>query len=270
MTPNSENPRKEVAVFVDLENLRYSPLNLHSEEPDFAALVEKAKKYGRPTVMRAYADFSEHPPGTSRQLQVVGIEAINVPVKRLQYSRGARQVERVKNAADMNLALDALVEASDADSNGKSKIFLLVTGDADYIKLVTQLRNRFGQEVVIAGVPGAVGNDLIAASGKEDPIEIPEREPVDKHELKKAIVSLVKKGPSPLDYWSIAIIRQWCVRRSDIPGRPKEKGDAIHELVSDGVLLRQEIDLAKFGKQGKAQQTILIEEKARELNLLEQ
>ena len=53
MTQNSITPRREVAVFVDLENLRYSLLNLHGEEPDFAALVEKAKEYGRPTIINA-------------------------------------------------------------------------------------------------------------------------------------------------------------------------------------------------------------------------
>lgn len=268
MTQSSLTPRREVAVFVDLENLRYSLLNLHGEEPDFAALVEKAKKYGRPTIMRAYADFSEHPSETSRQLQIVSIEAINVPVKRLRYERGMKQVERIKNAADMNLALDALVEASDADSNGQSKIFLLITGDADYIKLVAQLRNRFGQEVVIAGVPGAVSTDLVDASGNSDHIEIPEREIVDRQELKKSIVALVKKGPAPLDYWSVSIIRQWCVRHSEMPGRPKEKSDALFELVNEGVIERREIDLSTFGKTGFAKQAVLIEEKARELGLL--
>ena len=52
---------QEVAVFIDLENLRYSLLNLYGQEPSFIAIVEKAKTYGRPSVMRAYADFAEHP-----------------------------------------------------------------------------------------------------------------------------------------------------------------------------------------------------------------
>ena len=39
------NPRitNEVAVFIDLENLRYSLLNIYGEEPNFASIVEKAK-----------------------------------------------------------------------------------------------------------------------------------------------------------------------------------------------------------------------------------
>ncbi len=79
-------PRNEVAVFVDLENLRYSMLNLHGVEPDIGRIVEKIRTYGRPTVMRAYADFSEHEP-VRGQLQIAGIEAINVPVKRIKPPR---------------------------------------------------------------------------------------------------------------------------------------------------------------------------------------
>ena len=81
--------REEVAVFVDLENLRYSMLNLYGLEPDFNGLIEKVRTYGRPSVMRAYADFSEHPDSLRRQLQIVGIEAINVPVKQISRPRGA-------------------------------------------------------------------------------------------------------------------------------------------------------------------------------------
>ena len=51
----------EVAVFIDLENLRYGLLNQYGIEPDFNKIVEKARAYGRLTMMRAYADFSEHP-----------------------------------------------------------------------------------------------------------------------------------------------------------------------------------------------------------------
>src|SRR5437870_3831115 len=119
----------EVAVFVDFENLRYGILNNYGQEPNVQMIVEKGKKYGRPSIMRAYADFSEHPNELMRQLQVAGIEAINVPVKRSIYTKSGSgtQIERVKNAADMVLALDAVIEAHEADLNQKAKTFLLVT-----------------------------------------------------------------------------------------------------------------------------------------------
>lgn len=239
----------EVAMFIDLENLRYGLLNHYGQEPDFAYLVTKAKKYGRPSIMRAYADFTEHPSEITRQLQVAGIESINIPVKRTTYSSRGKEIERVKNAADMVLALDTMVEALEADANKITKIFLLVTGDRDYVKLVTLLRNRFGQRVVIAGVPGSVSGDLIVAAGEENAIEIEKPKPVGEHALKCAIVAMVKGGPAPLRYWSLKIIDQWCQDpRQDIPGTAKEKRDTIHKLLTEGVLITQEMDDPKRGK----------------------
>jgi len=235
---------EEVAMFIDLENLRYSLLNLYGQEPDLPSLTEKAKKYGRPSLMRAYADFSEHPSELNRQLQVVGIESINTPVKRSTYKRGDQEIERIKNAADMCLALDAITEAVEADNSGKEKVFLIVAGDRDYVKLVTLLRNRFGQKVVVVGVPGAVSSDLIdAAGGDADNIDVESPPPVDKHQLKSSIVSMVRKGPAPLRYWTVRIIDQWSQSgRQDIPGTAKERRDAIHELLDEKVLVRQPRD----------------------------
>lgn len=257
---------EEVALFIDLENLRYSLLNIHGQEPNIRSLVEKAKAYGRPSVMRAYADFSEHPSELTRELLVTGVEAINIPTKRSTYKQAGRDVERIKNAADMVFALDAMIEALEADKVGKVKIFLLVTGDRDYVKLVTQLRNRFGQRVIIAGVPGSISGDLVQAAGEADPVQIAPSEPVEKSVLKGAIVSLVKKGPSPLKYWSLKTIDQWCQDvRHRIPGTAKDRRDAISELLAEGVLIRQEME---DEKKRRVTQTILDVQQARERGYL--
>jgi len=257
----------EVAVFIDFENLRYGLLNNYGQEPSFQPLVEKAKKYGRPSVMRAYADFGEHPPELTRQLQVFGIEAINVPVKRNIYLKAGKSVERVKNAADMVLALDAMVEALKADRDQKSKVFLLVTGDRDYVKLVTLLRNRFGQRVVICGVPGSVAGDLVTAAGEADPIEVEPPVPADKAEVKRAIVAMIRKGPAPLRYWTLRIIDQWCQNdRNSIPGTAKDRRDAIGDLRSEGVLVQQQ---REDEKRGTVWETVIGEEKAGDLGYID-
>lgn len=239
----------EVAVFVDVENLRYGLLNHYGIEPDFQAVVSKAKKYGRPSIMRAYADFTEHPSGMNRQLQIAGIEAINIPVKRTSVQRGETHVERVKNAADMVLALDALVEALDADNQGEHKVFLIVTGDRDYVRLVTLLRNRFGQRVVIAGVPGSISSDLVSAAGEGDPIDVPDVPRVDMQVLKKAIIDMIKRGPAPLRYWSMRLIDEWCQDgRQAIPGTAKERRDALSALRVENVLGLRELKDEKRGR----------------------
>lgn len=257
----------EVAVFIDFENLRYGLLNNYGQEPCFQPLVEKAKQYGRPSVMRAYADFSEHPPHLTRQLQVSGVEAINVPVKRSSYVQAGKPVERVKNAADMVLALDAIIEALEADRSGKSKVFLLVTGDRDYVKLVTLLRNRFGQRVVISGVPGSVAGDLVTAAGEADHIEPAPQVAVDDAEVKRAIVAMIRKGPAPLRYWTLRVIDQWSQDdRNSIPGTAKQRRDAIGELRSEGVLVQQQ---RQDEKKGTIWETVIDDEKARNVGYVD-
>ena len=257
----------EVAVFIDLENLRYSCLNNFGQEPDFPALIEKAKKYGRPSVMRAYADFSEHPAELTRQLTVAGIESINVRVKRSSVVRNEGKVERIRNAADMVMAIDALLEAADADAAQRVKTFLIVSGDADYVKLVTQLRNRFGQEVVISGVEGSVAQDLVMAAGKADPIEIERMEPTDPVVLKTTIVKMVARGPAPLVFWTVKTIDQWCQDgRQDVPGTAKEKRDAIGQLLDERTFTRQ---TREHPKGGQVTETVLDRAKAVELGYLQ-
>lgn len=252
---------EEVAMFIDIENLRYGLLNDFGQEPDFTYLVEKAKKYGRPSMMRAYADFSEHPSELNRQLQVVGIEAINVPVKRSTYVKGKDTIERVKNSADMALALDAITQALEADTHGKAKTFLIVTGDRDYVRLVTLLRNKFGQKVVVCGVPGSISSDLENAAGDVDHIEIEKPKPTDMQQLKLAIVQMVYKGPSPLDYWTVRVVDQWAQSgKHSIPGTAKERRDAIHELLDEGVLQRQPYT---DKKQRQVTEVVLVESEAK-------
>jgi len=251
----------EVAMFIDLENLRYGLLNNYGQEPNFAYLVDKAKKYGRASMMRAYADFSEHPSELSRQLQVVGIEAINIPVKRISITKPTGVMERVKNAADMVLALDAITEALAADMSQKVKVFLIVTGDRDYIRLITLLRNRFGQRVVVCGVPGCISSDLEAAAGETNHVEVSQPEPADMQQLKSALVSMIRKGPSPLKYWAVKVIDQWAQSpKQSIPGTAKERRDGIAQLLDEGVLVRQP---RSDPKRGQVMEVILDEAKAK-------
>ena len=262
--------REEVAVFVDLENLRYSMLNLHGVEPDFNGLIEKIRTYGRPSVMRAYADFSEHPDSVRRQLQIVGIEAINVPVKRISRPSEFNLVERIKNAADMWFALDAISEASDADAAGVSKTFVLVTGDADYIKLVTQLRNRYGQRVIVCGVPGSTSNDLVSAANEIDPIEVPSILAAEDSEVRQAIVRMAKRGPSPMQFWTMRTLDSWSQdERNGVPGTPTQRRNMLRVLSEEGVFLQVQREyIHRSGELRQATAVELDEDRAIDLGYL--
>ena len=191
--------------------------------------------------MRAYADFSEHPE-IHRRLQIAGFDPINIPVSRSNSTSAGRQVERIKNAADMVLAIDAIVEASDAHRSDMQKTFYLLTGDSDYIKLVTQLRNKFGQRVVICGVPGSMSHDLRLAADEEETLSIPEFSAAPDEDVKRAIVAMVKRGPAPLRFWSMKILDRWCQdERNNVSGTAKQRRDMLSHMRIEGVLLQREI-----------------------------
>lgn len=163
----------EVAAFVDFENIRYSTINSYGQEPDPVAWRDKALKYGLMSVAKAYADFDQHPPHVRTRLDVAGFEAHHYPVKRSTDSQGR---EKIASRSDLNLVVDII---NTALVRPDIRTILLFSGDKDFIRLVTTLRNRLGLRVIICGVPGSVSPDLVAAAGEEDPIEIEQSEDVD-------------------------------------------------------------------------------------------
>ncbi len=164
--PFSNGAAGEVAVFVDFENVRYSSINSFGREPDPIAWRDKALRYGLMAVARAYADFDQHPPQVRTRLDVAGIEAQHFPAKRSIDQAGR---EKIQSRSDLSLVIDII---NTALTRPDIKTFLLFTGDKDFIRVVTILRNRLGKRVIICGVPGSVSPDLVAAAGEEDPLDI--------------------------------------------------------------------------------------------------
>jgi len=163
----------EVAAFVDYENIRYSTINSFGREPDPLVWRDKALKYGLMSVAKAYADFDQHPAQARTRLDVAGFEAQHYPAKRTSDSHGR---EKIASRSDLNLVVDII---NTALVRPDIETFLLVSGDKDFIRLVTTLRNRLGKRVIICGVPGSVSPDLVAAAGEEDPIEMAQSADVD-------------------------------------------------------------------------------------------
>ena len=166
--------RSEVAAFVDFENIRYSSINSFGREPDPIAWRDMALKYGLMAVARAYADFDQHPPQVRMRLDVAGFEAQHYPAKRTADGMGR---EKIQSRADLNFVVDVI---NTALARPDIETFLLFTGDKDFIRLVTTLRNRLGKRVIICGVPGSVSPDLVAAAGAEDALQFPQSADIDR------------------------------------------------------------------------------------------
>lgn len=156
----------ELAVFVDFENIRYSTINSFGREPDPLQWRDMAMEHGLMAVARAYADFDQHPDAIRTRLDVAGFEAFHYPAKRVTDASGR---ERYTSRSDLNMAVDII---NTALVRPDINTFMIFSGDKDFIRLVTTLRNRLGKRVIIAGVPGSVSPELVAAAGEENPIEM--------------------------------------------------------------------------------------------------
>ena len=162
----SSTIRGEVAVFVDFENIRYSTINTYGREPDPLVWRDKALDYGLMAVAKAFADFDQHPSQVRMRLEVAGFEAMHFPAKRTTDNQGR---EKIVSRSDLNFAVDLI---NTALVRPDISTFLLFTGDKDFIRVVTTLRNRLGRRVVICGVPGSISPDLVASAGEESPLEM--------------------------------------------------------------------------------------------------
>ena len=72
---------EEIALFIDLENIRYSMLNIQRREPDPQELIAVARRYGTVMVARAYADWSRQPEPFKGSLTAAMIDRVDCPAK---------------------------------------------------------------------------------------------------------------------------------------------------------------------------------------------
>ena len=154
-------PDNKVALFIDFDNIRIGIRQHFGGELHPQKLMSKASKYGRVVTAKAYADFTGHPKEfQDRLLFAAGIEPIHAPSK---ISGGRRQ-----SSADMHMVIDMFLEAID---NPDVDTFILMTGDADFVRMVATLRRRFGRKVIVSGVQStSTSLDLMNAADARDPI----------------------------------------------------------------------------------------------------
>jgi uncharacterized LabA/DUF88 family protein len=223
----------EVALFVDLDNIRYSYLNAYQIEPNIPAFIEKARKHGRVAVAMAYADFGEHPQWLRRALEVSGITPRDIPVRR--FVRDGH--DRVKSSADVHMLMDIIETALDRPQVGT---YVVMTGDADYIRAITWIKNRFEKRIVISGVPGAVSADLVAAAGEADHLEAGSGDAVETLMAPiEAITLMIKRCLPPTGFWTIRLIDQWSRdNRNSVPGSDPDKSNAISYMLRNGLMRR--------------------------------
>ena len=149
---------EDLAIFIDWENIYISTVSEYNSKPNVSAILEKSREYGRIVSATAYADwtdgdFRDAPP----TLYSNGISPRYISAR---YFPGGKSQKRRTNSIDVMLA----VECSDfLHTHPQVDTFVLVTGDGDFIPLVTLLRSR-GKKVVVIGVSEATSYHLIESA----------------------------------------------------------------------------------------------------------
>ena len=145
-----------VGVYIDFDNIVISRADQARDEGfadatvDLDAILDFASSYGRVTISRAYADWSQKKNADYRD------QLVHRAVDLTQMF----PVSRTKNGADIRLAIDVV---EDLFRHADLTHIVIVAGDSDYIPLA-QRTKRLGRTVIGIGVAGSVSRRLAAAT----------------------------------------------------------------------------------------------------------
>ena len=139
--------QREIALLLDWENIRFG-LQQRNLVPNISAIREEAESLGRVVVARAYADFQNYALSNDpRRLYAAGIEPVYVPGRVYQSGEDGLPPVR-KNSVDVKLTADC-VDFCHLYPN--IEVYMLVSGDGDFIHLVKTLR-PYGKFVAIVAL----------------------------------------------------------------------------------------------------------------------
>ncbi len=162
---NGEGSRN-LAVFIDLENVVIGARTARFKTFDFGLVLQRLLEKGNVVVRRAYADWSRFE-SYKRPLHEAGVELTDIPGSRLTG----------KNSADIKMVVDAL-ELSYTKAHIDT--FAFVTGDSDFSPLVTKLREN-NRHTIGIGVKNSTSRILIDSCDEfllyDDLVRKPKKEP---------------------------------------------------------------------------------------------
>lgn len=136
---------RNLAVFVDLENLVAGFAHPRKHRFEIQKVLERLVEKGKLIVKKAYADWSRFHAYTA-PFHEAAVELIEIP-KRSQTG---------KNSADIRLVVDAMDLAW---SKPHVDTFVIVSGDSDFSPLVSKLKEN-GKHVIGMGMKGST-SDLL-------------------------------------------------------------------------------------------------------------
>jgi len=163
---NASMAKQEAALFLDYENIHIGMERTFGATPDVNILVDSIKKhfsqYGDIIIGKAYGDWEQFP-GVPPALQKEQVEPVYIGAKRILGQEATSRMGVAKNAADIQLALDAqeLIYTKRSIKN-----YILISGDYDFVPLVIRLHGH-SKKVCVSGISRSTNKELKGLVGED-------------------------------------------------------------------------------------------------------
>ncbi|PKF49932.1 NYN domain-containing protein [Enterovibrio nigricans] len=150
---------KNIAVFADVQNIYYTTRQAYGRQFNYRKLWQRLNDMGQVVSANAYAIARDDDQQIKFQdaLRHIGFEVKLKPY--IQRSDGS-----TKGDWDVGIAIDVMEAAQSVD------VVVLLSGDGDFDMLMAKVREGFGKEAVVFGVPMLTANSLVNSVDRFIPI----------------------------------------------------------------------------------------------------
>jgi uncharacterized LabA/DUF88 family protein len=150
----------KIAVFADVQNIYYTTRDAYNRQFNYRKFWQQLSLQG--DIVRAYA-YAIHR-GDEKQLKFQdALKHIGFTVKLKQFIQ--RSDGSAKGDWDVGITIDVMESVNDVDT------VVLLSGDGDFGLLMEKIKNDFGINAEVYGVPSLTANALRGSASKFHPIE---------------------------------------------------------------------------------------------------
>jgi len=150
----------DFAIFADVQNIYYTTRQTYQRQFDYRALWERAGALGNIVAAMAYAidRGDQQQQKFQRALSHIGFDVRLKPF-----------IERRDGSAKGDWDVGITIDVINAAAAGHSVI--LLSGDGDFACLMTEVRERYGLQAIVFGVPALTARALVDAASAFYPID---------------------------------------------------------------------------------------------------
>ena len=144
-----------IAIFADIQNIYYTTRQAYGRAFDYRRFWQQISHEGDIIKATAYAISSQD---TGQQKFQQALKHIGFEIKLKPFIQ--RSDGSAKGDWDVGITLDLYEQANDVDK------VILLSGDGDFDQLLQRVKQRFGTETEVYGVPALTANSLIQSCGR--------------------------------------------------------------------------------------------------------